>query len=167
MLNGMNEKNTTPRSLFSGRWLVVVLLGAILAAMVFMRYPPSAPPEDEMEPLIAVQEVAPNTRGGVTLAMEIAGEPDLNAPQLSFAPSEAVTLYDAMRSLAERHDRWKFESVDRGKDAMLTQLAGKENEGAGGRNWLYEVNGEWAQQSFGAYYPLPGDRVLWKFAPSE
>lgn len=167
MLNGMNDKNSTHRSLASGRWLVVLLLGAILGAMLFVRSPPSSPPEEEIELHIEVMEMIPNAPQGVTLAMEIAGERDLDAPELGFSPSESLTLLDAMRSLARRHQGWKFEYAGRGEKAMLTQLAGKENEGAGGRNWIYQVNGEWAKQSFGAYYPLPGDRVLWKFAPSE
>ena len=49
--------------------------------------------------------------------------------------------------------------------AFLTGIFGVANEGAGGKNWTYEVNGEGADRSFAVYELHAGDRVLWSFAP--
>lgn len=51
--------------------------------------------------------------------------------------------------------------------AFLMELAGLANEGRGGRNWVFEVNGKWADRSFAVYELEPGDHVLWKFVESE
>jgi hypothetical protein len=54
-----------------------------------------------------------------------------------------------------------------GAAAFLTQIDGVKNEGAGGRNWMYSVNGQRADRSFAVYKLQPGDRVLWSFAPPQ
>ena len=40
--------------------------------------------------------------------------------------------------------------------AFLTAINGVANEGAGGKNWTYEVNGEVADRSFAVYELQPG-----------
>jgi hypothetical protein len=54
-----------------------------------------------------------------------------------------------------------------GPSAFLTAIDGASNEGAGGRNWTYSLNGRRADRSFAVYLLAPGDQVLWNFAPSE
>ena len=48
-----------------------------------------------------------------------------------------------------------------GASAFLTKIDGVANEGAGGRNWMYSVNGQRADRSFAVYELQPGDHVLW------
>jgi hypothetical protein len=54
-----------------------------------------------------------------------------------------------------------------GSGAFLTEINGVANEGADGRNWMYEVNGAGADRSFAVYVLRPGDRVLWTFGPAR
>jgi hypothetical protein len=49
----------------------------------------------------------------------------------------------------------------------LAELDHVGNEGAGGRNWLYQVNGKHADRSFAVYVLQPGDHVLWRFTASR
>ncbi len=79
----------------------------------------------------------------------------------------ATTVLDAMRLAAERDPAWEFTYEGAGESAFLTQLGQQANQGAEGNNWQYEVQGERANVSFGALQLVPGDRVLWKFAPYE
>jgi hypothetical protein len=47
----------------------------------------------------------------------------------------------------------------------LTSINGVANEGAGGNNWTYEVNGRSGDRSYAVYELRAGDRVLWTFGP--
>jgi hypothetical protein len=60
-----------------------------------------------------------------------------------------------------------FSVQGEGDKAFLTELAGHSNEGPGGKNWQFEVNGQWSSSSFGIHELQPGDRVLWEFKESE
>lgn len=54
-----------------------------------------------------------------------------------------------------------------GKIAFLTGINGIENQGADGRNWIYEVNGQSGDRSFADYELYAGDSVLWTFRASR
>ena len=54
-----------------------------------------------------------------------------------------------------------------GSEALLTAIDGVANEGGRGRNWLFSVNDQPADRSFGAYVLRPGDRVLWRFDSTQ
>jgi len=60
-----------------------------------------------------------------------------------------------------------FATQGTGAAAFLTELNGIANEGAGGRNWVYSVNGTRADRSFAVYELRPNDHVLWTFAGRE
>lgn len=54
-----------------------------------------------------------------------------------------------------------------GASALLTEIDGVKNAGAGGRNWMYSVNGERGDRSYAVYELQPGDQVLWSFTPPQ
>lgn len=54
-----------------------------------------------------------------------------------------------------------------GAAAFLTGINGIRNEGAGGKNWLYEINGQTGDRSFAVCEIRPGDQVLWTFRASR
>lgn len=58
-----------------------------------------------------------------------------------------------------------FESVGAGERAFLKSIDGVANEGGaqGARNWLYWINDEFADESFGAGELKPGDTATWRF----
>ncbi len=62
------------------------------------------------------------------------------------------------------------EQVDRtgqGVNTFVNSINQLENEGPGGRNWQYYINGERGQVSAGVETVQPGDRILWELAPYE
>jgi biopolymer transport protein ExbD len=77
---------------------------------------------------------------------------------------EGMTALEALRAAA-KHPRGGFEIVERGADAtaFVRTIDGVTNEGGGGRNWKYQVNGKHADRSAGIFQLRPGDAVLWKF----
>lgn len=54
-----------------------------------------------------------------------------------------------------------------GSSAFVESVGGIANEGFGGRNWTFEVNGRPGDRSAAITPVKDGDRVLWKFAPPE
>lgn len=54
-----------------------------------------------------------------------------------------------------------------GNVAFLTGINGIENQGADGKNWIYEVDGQSGDRSFADYELHAGDRVLWRFRASR
>jgi hypothetical protein len=78
---------------------------------------------------------------------------------------EGLTVEAAMNQLATLSPS-EFTYTRQGTEAarlLLTEMGGAANEGAGGKNWTYHVNGERADRSFGVYELRPGDQVLWTF----
>jgi hypothetical protein len=76
---------------------------------------------------------------------------------------EAMTVGDLLNT----EPRISFVTQGTGAAAFLTQLNGVTNEGTGGRNWVYSVNGKRADRSFAVYELRPNDHVLWTFAGRE
>ena len=76
---------------------------------------------------------------------------------------EGMTVADALQD----NRRIGFLSEGSGDSALLTALNGIMNEGAGGRNWTYTVNGKFADRSFAIYELRPNDHVLWTFAADK
>ncbi|MGI9430273.1 MAG: DUF4430 domain-containing protein [Bythopirellula sp.] len=61
----------------------------------------------------------------------------------------------------------QFTQVGRGETGFLSALDGLANEGAGGRNWLYRVDGRHAHQSFCLEKLQAGMHVLWSFTNQQ
>ena len=74
---------------------------------------------------------------------------------------EGMTVADLLRSAPGLVTTQRDSSIG----AFLTAIGDTTNEGAEGKNWTYEVNGQRADRSFDAYVLRPGDRVLWTFGP--
>lgn len=75
-----------------------------------------------------------------------------------------MTVLDALRAAAELRPGLELRSTGSGETAFVTSIDGFENSsGAGGRNWVYTVNGELARQSCGLQRLSAGDVVRWKF----
>jgi uncharacterized protein DUF4430 len=76
-----------------------------------------------------------------------------------------MTVRDLTRE--SRRDNLKLVVKGTGASAFLASLDGVENEGADGRNWMYQVNGEPGDRSFAIYELAPSDRVLWTFGKPQ
>ena len=85
---------------------------------------------------------------------------DLRQINVEYAPG--MTVLQAMLAARDRQEL-DFIHASSGETAFLDAIDGLANEGAGGSNWTYQVNGEPAHKSFGAYRLEAGDRVTWRF----
>lgn len=81
----------------------------------------------------------------------------------SLAWIEGQTVLDAMQLAAKHRQPLKFSHRGAAETAFLTSLCGYDNEGAGGKNWIFKVNGKLARQSFAITHLAAGDTVSWHF----
>jgi hypothetical protein len=75
---------------------------------------------------------------------------------------DGMTVLDAMKAAQEHRRGIKLQYRGSGATAFLTQIDDVKNEGAD-RNWVYRVNDQLADRSFGVFQLKAGDTVLWKF----
>lgn len=80
----------------------------------------------------------------------------------TIAWKQGLTVFDAMKAAQEHPRGIRFEYKGKGATAMLTKIDDLANEGRG-RNWMYRVDGEKADDSFGAHTLSSRSSVLWKF----
>jgi Domain of unknown function (DUF4430) len=97
----------------------------------------------------------------VWLTIDFGGDPKSMSNSVPWQRGMTVRSLLASASLAG------FGEKGRGASAFLVSIDGVENEGSGGRNWLYSVNGKRGDRSFAIYDLQPSDDVLWSFAPPE
>lgn len=140
--------------------LLVVVLAVVVAVNHFARQSVTEVQTDHAEKPNAFTV---DPAEGVTLLTS--GDPELPTVTVAFRPG--MVVLDALMAAEQANEQWRFTYSGKGDKALLTTLAGLESEGGDGRNWLYEVSGELAQQSIGVQTVEPGDQVLWKFATYE
>jgi hypothetical protein len=145
-----------------GGWrLAALLIGVVVVVLVVGRY--QGVPEGQKEPLDP-RFAAERAEGTLALTLKLGEEP---ARRLEVPVAEPVLLLDAMQEASRRDPEWRAKIVGNGEGALLTELAGRATGGAGGNNWLYELNGETGEVGIGACTVAAGDDVLWKFAPYD
>jgi hypothetical protein len=149
------------RSTRSTWWRLPLLLALVLVAIVWYRVhglrDASAKKSGEMPATIAASDPRPK----VNLSIDFGG-----GRRTRFA---AIAWHDGM-SVADLMNAWPTVTITQkgsGDSAMVTAIDGIANEGADGKNWLYRVNGKFADRSFAVYELKPGDQVLWTFGPRQ
>jgi hypothetical protein len=143
-------------------WRLPLLLGVVLVAMLLLRNggihttrtdsgttPPNAPAEAAKETVVLSIDFGDGRRQDL--------EP--------VAWRSGMTVRDLTRE--SRRENLKLVVKGTGASAFLASLDGVENEGADGRNWMYQVNGEPGDRSFAIYELAPSDRVLWTFGKPQ
>ena len=147
------------------RWRLPLLLALVLAAIFLMRGRGIRQEGQESN------EAAPNptsTAVGneiVTLAIDSGESKPFRKLEIPWR--EGMTVGDLMAGASQLPGGIRFEIQGTEEMTLLTQIGDLANEGAGGRNWIYSVNGERADRSY-AIYPLQaGDRVLWEFTGQQ
>lgn len=83
------------------------------------------------------------------------------------APWTEGTLLALMEAAAGVDPRARFEHRGAGPGAFVVSIAGIENQGAEGRNWVYSLNGKAGGVGVGVARARAGDRVLWRFSAKE
>ncbi|WP_442482115.1 DUF4430 domain-containing protein [Aeoliella sp. SH292] len=147
------ERPKNPRGLYLVPALIVVL-GVVLAVNYW-----GAPTRTEVS----------TTGGGSSPVDPLLGVTfeAVDLPPVTVAHVRNMTVLDAMRAVEQANHAWKFAYQGTGVSTFLVSIADQENEGASGRNWQYEINGEHAQRGIGTQTLKRGDQVLWKFATYE
>lgn len=106
-----------------------------------------------------VEPELPSTRP-VTVRIDFGGEPETRTLELPHV--SGTSLFDLMRFAKEDGDL-EFESETAGDLPFVTAIEGVANEGLGGRNWQYWVDGEYATVGAGSFVPKPGTTVEWRY----
>lgn len=76
---------------------------------------------------------------------------------------EKLTVFGALQA-AEKHPRGiKVEHAGNGETTFIKAIDGAANEGEGGRNWKYSVNGEGGRVSAGVAELKAGDQIVWRY----
>lgn len=85
----------------------------------------------------------------------------------ALAYRDGMTVGDLMRQARDFRPPIRFATKGEGEMSFLTSLENVGNEGGGGRNWLYSVDGKTGEMSFEICPLTPGAAVLWEFRQGE
>lgn len=141
-------------------WRLPLLLGLLLAAIVLVNVRRSREDAGE-QGNGSPKPPSPTAADFVTLSIEFG---DGRRQIVGDVPwRSGMTVEDLMQTAP----RVVFTQQGSGAAAFVTSIGGVANEGAGEKNWMYSVNGERADRSFGIYELRPDDHVLWTFAPPK
>lgn len=148
-------------------WLLPVLLAAVLAAIVwFGLRNGKGSPQTTTEPASTGSTAAPLSQGE-TVSLQI----DFGDGKLQEVAAiewrQGMTVADLMERASRSPHGIAFTHQGTGENGFLTSLGDVANAGAGGSNWIYQVNGQHAQIGFFLYQLQPGDTILWKFGPEQ
>ena len=72
------------------------------------------------------------------------------------------TAFAALENFA-RQKELKVDFKGQGETLFVMGIGEVTNQGAGGINWTYRINGELGDRSSGIFSLKPGDKVLWIF----
>ncbi|TWT78100.1 hypothetical protein Pla123a_08890 [Posidoniimonas polymericola] len=137
-------------------WAFPLLLMAVLGAVVLwntIRSSPNVKPAPTNGPV----------EGEVVVELNVEGQPPLERA----VPPVGGNALSALQAAGEASDAFRPDVSGSGSSAFVEAVGGVGNEGFGGRNWTFEVNGRPADRSAAITPVKDGDRVLWKFAPPE
>jgi hypothetical protein len=141
--------------------LVLLLLGIFL----WKRSEPATQPAIPTE---VSEDWAPSAEPtGDTVALEIDFGNGARRVYDSLPHHAKMTVADVMNAAREFQPAIRFTQVGEGAGGFLTELEGLKNEGAGGRNWQYEVSGTPGNKSFCLQTVEPGGGVRWTFAGGD
>lgn len=78
-----------------------------------------------------------------------------------------MTVADLMQAASQFRPGIRFTQQGSGASGFLTSLEGVENQGASGRNWIYQIGEKHAHQSFCLEKIEPGMHILWTFTDQQ
>ncbi len=153
-----------PGKEFHGGWVFPALLAAVLLAAAVMALNDRPVTSTDIAPEAGSPSAPPQ---GNTVALEI----DFGngaVRQFSALPwREGMTVADLMQEARQFRPGIQFTQVGEGAGGMLISIDLVKSEGISGRNWLFRVDGQFAEESFCLARLEPGLRVLWVFVELE
>jgi hypothetical protein len=168
-MQNIDESNDDPAAAGDGYccsggawWQLPLLLAVVLVAILLVnRWRIREPVPTTGGPPTAAAAEAEN---GQTIVLTIDFGGGMRREWSALPWREGMTVGDALSAASQPSGgELEFAQQGSGASAFLTRFGDAVNEGAGGRNWTYEVNGQRADRSFAVYVLKPGDQVLWKF----
>lgn len=159
MLHSSSRPDETRR----GVWLALVLAGVLLVGCR----------ADEGQETSGAQAASPTAEtdsepqdpdvpipvGMFRLKIDFPGDDD---SQWDLPWNEDLTVLGALKQAKARHGL-DFSYRGSQDTVFLTAIDGVENEGSGGDNWVYRVNGDLGDRSCGVLTIFSGDEVVWRF----
>jgi hypothetical protein len=147
--------------------LVLFAALAIASALLLRFKPAPPPPAEEAAGSIGPGWTAPPREGMPAVQLEIDFGNGASRQFKSLPWQEGLTVAAAMAAASEHRPGIRTTYQGQGAMALLTSIDGVANQGAGGRSWIYQVNGRLGQVSYAVQPLSAGDRVLWLFSPAE
>lgn len=137
-----------PQSFLHPCRLVFTLFVALFAGCA-----PSAPSLPAKTPRVAT--------GTVKLVIDDGSGNPRSYPEIPWA--EGDTVLTAMDEATSASKPLRYATIGPDGTAFITRIDDLDNEGTGGRNWIYSVNGKLADRSAALYETRPEDEILWKY----
>ncbi len=153
-----------------GGWTFPLLLVCLLLGMAWLAVRGKSGDSGTRWPAAGPQAVAwtpsPPVQGAsVELKIDFGNGVQKRFAALRWQPG--MTVEQVLQEASTFRPGISYQQQGQQAGGFLTALDGLSNEGAGGRNWKFEVDGQHAQMSF-CLQPVPsGGHVLWKFATEE
>lgn len=130
--------------------------------------PESSKPKTEQAQRPAVATTAPQSTATEKPPAKIEVEVEIDFKNSTPPLTGKVTLekeqtaFAALESFA-RQKELKVDFKGEGETLFVKGIGEVANQGAGGINWTYRVNGDLGDRSSGIFSLKPGDKVLWIF----
>ncbi len=123
--------------------------------------------ESNHEPVKQAGQSAPQAAGAdthpdQTARLVIRLTPDQGPIEIELPATSEMTVLGLMKR-AQQDGTLEFEYRGSGETAFVTSIQGLANQGAGGNNWIYRVNGKLGDRSIGVARIAAGDEVTWEF----
>jgi Domain of unknown function (DUF4430) len=141
----------------SAFWSRVVLSGILLATAAGGRVPSlwaQAGPGDTADAV----ETKPQS---IRLTVDFGNGYSVSYSELPW--NSEMTVFDAMQLATKHPHPLQFDHRGKQETAFLTAIAAVGNQGAGGKNWIFKVNGKVAHQGFAVTPLIAGDDVSWHY----
>jgi hypothetical protein len=154
-------KSAAPTCVCGSWWRLPTLLAVVLIAILLFHNRQNVDASREPAAPVASSGTLAERPLYVTITIEFGGDKPTLWKQIPWSPGMTV------RGLLTSASFGTLAEKGRGQSAFLVGIDGVQNEGAGGRNWMYSVNGKRGDRSFAIYQLQPGDDVLWSISPAE
>jgi len=99
-----------------------------------------------------------------TVSILIKTSEEVTAYQAHIAWQQSMTVFGATQAMGPGVG---IQSTGQGETCFVNSLAGQENLGSAGHNWIFRVNGKLGDKSCDALVVQPGDQILWTFGKYE
>ena len=158
--SGTDESDQTPSP--TGTWLFPALLTIVLIALIYGAglFAPLADRQLSEPPKNWQPSVEPT---GETVALKINFGNGASKVFAALPWRPELTVAEVLEAAQEFRPGIQFVQKGSGSSGFLVSLDGLANQGASGRNWIYQLDGQHATQSFCVQKIEPGMQILWTF----